>query len=149
LIRLRPATDGDAAAVAALFSASRRLLTFVPELHSVAEDLGFIRDVVMREQSVTLAERDGALLGFIAETPGWVQHLYVAPDALRSGAGSALLNDAQARQDALELWCYAENAQARAFYERHGFVAVESTDGSGNEAKAPDVRYRWVRRPAA
>ena len=25
------------------------------------------------------------------------------------------------------------------------FVAVESTDGSRNEQKAPDIRYRWER----
>ncbi len=28
------------------------------------------------------------------------------------------------------------------FDERHGFVEVERTDGSGNEERAPDVRYR-------
>jgi 8-oxo-dGTP pyrophosphatase MutT (NUDIX family) len=29
------------------------------------------------------------------------------------------------------------------FYERHGFIEIERTDGSGNEEQAPDVRYRW------
>ena len=33
---------------------------------------------------------------------------------------------------------------ARAFYEKQGFVAVEFTDGTGNEARRPDVRYRWA-----
>jgi hypothetical protein len=33
------------------------------------------------------------------------------------------------------------NAGARRFYEREGFVAVDSTDGHGNEERAPDVRY--------
>ena len=32
------------------------------------------------------------------------------------------------------LWCFAENAAARAFYEAQGFVVVEETDGAGNEA---------------
>jgi hypothetical protein len=40
---------------------------------------------------------------------------------------------------------FAANAPARAFYEKHGFVAVEATDGSRNEAGAPDIRYRWSR----
>jgi hypothetical protein len=35
---------------------------------------------------------------------------------------------------------------ARRFYERHGFVAVEHTDGAGNEEREPDVRFLW--RPA-
>ena len=29
-------------------------------------------------------------------------------------------------------------------HEEHGAVAVEFTDGSGNEEKTPDVRYRWM-----
>jgi hypothetical protein len=31
------------------------------------------------------------------------------------------------------------------FYERHGFMAIEFTDGSGNEEKEPDVLYRWTK----
>ena len=33
------------------------------------------------------------------------------------------------------------NAGARRFYERNSFVAVEFTDGNGNEEREPDVRY--------
>jgi GNAT superfamily N-acetyltransferase len=146
VIRLRPAVPEDADTIAALFSASFRLLSFLPELHTVDEDRWFIGTIVMKEQRVTIAERDGAIIGFIAETDGWLHHLYVAVDALRSGAGSLLLRDAQARQARLDLWCFRENARARAFYEKHGFVPVEFTDGSGNEAKAEDVRYRWTKR---
>jgi len=35
------------------------------------------------------------------------------------------------------------NEPARRFYERHGFVAEELTEGAANEERAPDVRYRW------
>ena len=75
----------------------------------------------------------------------WIEQLYVAPRALRAGIGSALLADAKARNAALELWCFADNMPARAFYERRGFAIVEETDGRGNEARAPDIRYRWTR----
>jgi hypothetical protein len=37
--------------------------------------------------------------------------------------------------------------RARAFYERHGFVAIEFGDGSGNEAGQPDVFYEWRGKP--
>lgn len=144
-IALRLAAPADAAPIAALFTASRRLLTFLPELHTAEEDLGFIRDVVLPECRVTLAERDGVHAGFLAETRGWVEHLYLAPEMRRSGIGSLLLADAQARQTQLDLWCFRDNFPARAFYERHGFVAVEETDGAANEAGMPDIRYRWSR----
>ena len=38
---------------------------------------------------------------------------------------------------------FQKNEGARRFYERHGFTAVEWTDGD-NEEGAPDVRYRWT-----
>ena len=43
----------------------------------------------------------------------------------------------------LQLWTFQVNEAARRFYERQGFVAAESTDGSGNEERSPDVRYTW------
>ncbi|GHD97675.1 hypothetical protein GCM10010339_00960 [Streptomyces alanosinicus] len=43
----------------------------------------------------------------------------------------------------LSLWTFQVNKPAHRFYERHGFTAVESTDGSGNEEREPDVRYVW------
>ena len=46
--------------------------------------------------------------------------------------------------DGFSLWTFQQNLRARRFYERHGFVAVEETDGLGNEERAPDVRYLWT-----
>jgi putative acetyltransferase len=143
IVTLRAASAADADAIAALFSASRRVLSFLPELHTVEEDKAFIREHVLREHRVTVAERAGRITGFIAEHDGWIEHLYVDPEALGSGVGSVLLADAKSRNRSLTLWCFADNVRGRAFYERHGFSAVEFTDGSGNEAKAPDVRYHW------
>jgi putative acetyltransferase len=39
---------------------------------------------------------------------------------------------------------FQANERARRFYEKRGCVPVEFTDGSGNEEKTPDVRYRWT-----
>ena len=46
--------------------------------------------------------------------------------------------------DQVQLWTFQSNAGARRFYERHGFVAVQTTDGD-NEEQAPDIRYLWRR----
>jgi hypothetical protein len=42
------------------------------------------------------------------------------------------------------LWTFQVNGPARRFYERHGFVEVAQTDGSGNEEAEPDVRLEWT-----
>jgi len=145
MISLRLATEADADAIAALFAVSRRLLTFLPDLHTVEEDQVFVRDHVLVDYRVTVAERDGEIVGFMAELEGWIEHFYMDPAQLRSGIGTVLMADAKSRNQRLELWCFANNLRARAFYEQQGFVAVEFTDGARNEAKAPDILYRWDR----
>lgn len=143
--KLRPAAPADADAIAELFTASRGLLDFLPRLHSAEENRGFIRDHVLQRCHVTVALVNGRIAGFAAEEPGWLEHLYIAPDWLGSGIGSALLNDTKTRHGMLELWCFLENRRARAFYEKHGFREVERTDGRDNEERAPDIRFRWER----
>lgn len=41
----------------------------------------------------------------------------------------------------VRLYTFQAHRSARRFYERHGFVAIELTDGSGNEERIPDVLY--------
>jgi putative acetyltransferase len=144
-IRVRDATPDDLPHIAALFSASRRLLAFLPELHSVEEDYAFIAGLLSRTMARVAVGPDDRPVAMLVEDGDWIDHLYVAPAAIGTGAGSALLADAQSRHDRLELWCFADNVRARKFYEDRGFVAVEATDGSGNEARMPDIRYVWAR----
>lgn len=145
MITLRLATAADAAEIAALFATSRRLLTFLPDLHTVEEDRIYVRDKVLADFRVTVAERDGRIVGFMAELEGWIEHFYTDAAQLRSGIGTALMADAQSRNAELQLWCFANNRRGRAFYEKQGFAAVEFTDGAANEQKAPDILYRWER----
>ncbi len=145
MITLRLAVEADAAEIAVLFATSRRLLTFLPDLHTVEEDRVYVRDKVLADFRVTVAERDGAIVGFMAELEGWIEHFYTDAAQLRSGIGSVLMADAQSRNEDLQLWCFANNLRGRAFYERMGFEAVKFTDGARNEAKAPDILYRWER----
>jgi putative acetyltransferase len=144
-ITLRLAERADADDIAELFAVSRRLLTFLPDIHSVAEDQAHIRNRVLVDYRVTVAQRDGRIVGFMAELDGWIEHLYMDAVQLRTGIGSVLIADAKSRNQSLELWCFADNLRGRAFYEKHGFTAVKFTDGTANEAKAPDILYRWER----
>ena len=148
-VKLRQAVSADAAEIAELFSTSFRLLTFLPPLHSRDEDRAYVRDVLLPNQRITVAQADGEIVGFLAEHEGWINQLYVRSDRLGLGIGSALLADAKSRNSSLTLWCFLENLRARRFYRGHGFVEVERTDGRGNEAQCPDIRYRWERPASA
>jgi hypothetical protein len=77
--RLRQATVEDADAIAAVFSASFRLLTFLPPLHTPAEDRRFIEDVILRHCEVTLAEDASGIVAFLALRGEEVRLLYTRP----------------------------------------------------------------------
>jgi GNAT superfamily N-acetyltransferase len=136
----------DADGIAAVFSSSLRLLTFLPVLHTVEEDRRFIENIVLKECEVIVAEGDPGIVSFLALNGEEIRLLYSHPDFIGSGAGSLLLDAVKKFSvAALELWCFQANERARRFYEERGFRAVRFTDGQDNEEKVPDVRYRWVR----
>jgi GNAT superfamily N-acetyltransferase len=144
--RCRRATLDDAGGIAAVFSLSSRLLTFLPMLHTVEEDRRFIENVILKECEVVVAEGDPGIVSFLALNGEEIRLLYSHPDFIGSGAGSLLLDAAKKSSVvALELWCFQANERARRFYEERGFRAVRFTDGRDNEEKVPDVRYRWER----
>ena len=45
------------------------------------------------------------------------------------------------------LYTFQANAGARRFYERHGFRAIQFTDGRANEEHCPDVLYEFAASP--
>lgn len=143
-LRIRPAGREDADLIARLFLASRATLTFLPNIHTDEETFYFIAHIVLRDQEVHVAETDGEISGFLAIHGDMVEHLYVSPDLLRRGVGSALLQRAKERlPSGFRLWVFQRNVPARRFYERHGLRLVEETDGSRNEERTPDALYEW------
>ena len=90
-----------------------------------------------------MAEDDG-VVGYAEVKGDWLDDLYVHPDHQGSGVGTTLLDVVKSlRPDGFCLWVFASNEPARRFYARHGLVELETTDGSGNEEQAPDVRLAW------
>jgi GNAT superfamily N-acetyltransferase len=143
---LRRATDEDANSIAELFFASYRLLTFLPMLHTIEGYHRFVASVMLKECEVTVVEDDTGIISFLARQGEEVRQLYTRPDRIGRGAGTRLIEEAKSSGvAALELWCFHANARARRFYEARGFHAIRFTDGSGNEERTPDVRYRWER----
>src|SRR5437764_6432457 len=140
---IRQARADDVDAIATLSRRSYRTLEFLPILHTPEEDREHFAGVVER-QDVWVAEEDGDVVGFIALDGDLGTFFYVVPEAHGRGVGSALFGQAQqARPEGFGFWVFQANERARRFYERRGCVAVEFTEGAGNEEEQPDVRYEW------
>lgn len=143
---LRRAILPDMPAVARLNHQVRKTcLPYLPDLHTPDEDLAFFQEHVFPASEVWIAEAEGQPIGFAAAKLDWLDHLYVDPAWHGQGVGQTLLSAAREGRPELNLWTFQENAQARRFYERHGFRLIATTDGSGNEERMPDAHYRWVR----
>lgn len=142
---IRPATPYDAAAVAAVLIGSRRAntATIPPFVHTDAEIGTWVATGLLREREVWVVD-DGRVIGVLALDDEWLDQLYVLPEHSNRGIGSALLDLAKAlRPGGFGLWVFVTNTAAQRFYERHGLLEVERTDGSDNEECAADVHYTW------
>ncbi len=94
---------------------------------------------------ITVAEYDGALVGFVTVDPqsGYLDQIVVAPETWGSALSAALLEEAKRiAPGGLELLVNQDNARAIRFYEKHGFV-VTGADVNPRSG-APLHRMRWV-----
>ena len=134
--------------------ASRRAgVPAIPPMVHTAEDsrswLGGLveRGVVWVAESGGTDAVDGEamrVVGIMVLDDGWIDQLYVSPGWTGRGLGAALVERAKQLSPAgLTLWTFQANTGAQRFYARHGFVAVEHTDGAANEERSPDVRMVW------
>jgi GNAT superfamily N-acetyltransferase len=150
---LRPATAIDAPRVSQLLIDTRAaFMPYAPAAHSDDEIRAWVAGVLVPSGGVTVAEMDDRVVAAMAtvrsEAACWITQLAVDPALVGRGIGSLLL--ARASSDLtlpLRLYTFQANVGARRFYERHGFVAIELTDGQGNEEQCPDVLYEL--RPVA
>jgi GNAT superfamily N-acetyltransferase len=108
----------------------------------------WMRGVLEEHEAWLACADDGAPVGLMVLEGDWVGQLYVDPAWTGQGLGTRFLDLAkQRRPRGLQLWTFQSNVRAQRFYERNGFTVQERTDGSGNEERAPDLRYVW--RPSA
>jgi ribosomal protein S18 acetylase RimI-like enzyme len=147
---LRRASEEDADELAAILrTAMRSAMPSLPELHTPEDDRRFIREIVLPDEEVWVAETEGSPVGFaslgVRAGDDYLQHIYVAPEHQGQGIGTKLLSRAKERRPGgFRLWVFQKNAGARRFYEKHGLRLVEVTDGQGNEEREPDALYEWA-----
>ena len=144
-MEIRRAIRTDGSALADLYLRARRAAepAIPPMVHSDAETHEWMLGQV-EALDVWAAVDASRIFGLLVLAGDWLDQLYLEPDATGRGIGTALVDHAkQERPEGLQLWTFESNLGARRFYERHGFVEAERTDGAGNEEGAPDIRYVW------
>lgn len=149
-LSIRPAALPDAEPVVALYLRARKAAVRVgsipPSVHSDDEVSHWITHFVIPKLEPWVAERsDGTIVGLLVLDDEWIDQLYVDPDLTGQGIGARLLDLAKReRPQGLRLWTFVSNSGAKRFYERHGFVEIERTNGSHNEEGAPDIQYASI-----
>jgi GNAT superfamily N-acetyltransferase/chorismate mutase len=145
-VELRPAAAGDLPAIAEVHLASRAGAgdALPPDAHTADEARAWVAGWDLTATDVHVALLGGRVVGYTRSTPTWLDDLYVLPDAQGHGVGTALLRRVlDLHPDGVGLWVFESNRPARDFYARHGFVALERTDGSANDERAPDIKLVW------
>jgi len=140
---IRPASEGDAPAMAQVLSDWIDATPWMPRIHTRKGDLGFCGRLIAKQEVWVADTAKG--FGFLARAGDSIDALYLAPELRRSGWGTALINAVKPDRDRLALWTFQANTAAIAFYQAQGFHISDLTDGAGNEEKLPDAHMIWER----
>jgi len=146
-ILIRTAEETDAAVIAHIHMTSRSAAMpyLPPQQRSHEQVTEWVRDVVLRQCRIWVAVRDAEIMGYAALDGDMLEHLYLRPDARRQGIGTLLLDEVRRHcPDGVSLHVFQQNADARAFYEHHGFTVVDTSDGARNMENLPDMTLRWT-----
>lgn len=144
---VRPATSEDAPAVAEVLIESRRVfLPYAPMVHPPAEVRSWVAHQLVPSGRVHVVLQDGRVVAFLAssehDAASWIDHLYVLPGYEGRGLGRQLLDVAHnGLRPPIRLYTFQANVGARRFYERHGYRAIQFSNGEANEERCPDVLY--------
>ena len=144
IIREYRPEDFDAVTILWRVARERSLPEFQREKgHFFYEDRDYFRDQILMKDKIWVVEIGGRPVAFMAMENDFIDQLYVHPDQWRMGIGESLLDFAR-EQSPAHLWLYTlqVNVNARAFYEKNGFI-VEKFGVSPPPESEPDVEYHW------
>ncbi len=140
----RRARPEDVEAIVDVFIAARAGIAYLPAVPDDEQTRRILREVLVRDIEVWVAEHDERVVGFAALSQDELANLYLHPSAQGRGLGSELLEVAKRRRPrGFTFWVFQRNDGARRFYERHGCRLVRLTDGRDNMEREPDALYEW------
>lgn len=148
-VHFRVAKISDSEAIADVYFRSRtELVSCAPLVHSQDEVRNWVGRYLIPAGRTTVAIDHSLVVGFLTifshSDFNWVEQLYVDPTRVAQGIGTGLLAIARSKMlPPIRLYTFQCNQRARYFYERHGFKAIDFSDGSENEEKCPDILYEW------
>jgi GNAT superfamily N-acetyltransferase len=114
--------------------------------HFFFEDQDYFHDFILKQNKVFVVESDHRPIAFMAMKDQFIDQLYVHPGRQKIGVGKALLEYARSLSPE-HVWLYTLqiNTNARAFYEKNGFVPEKFGISPPPESE-PDVEYHWRKR---
>ena len=141
---LRPGTVEDLPQVYEVYVAAVAA-SGIPEPRGAAEVRAWTDRSLDDGRQLWVAARDELVLGFAVVKQEWLFLLFVHPDRPGRGVGDALMGLVKALYPrGFGLRVHTANERARAFYQRHGLVDLEATDGSDYPDREPDVKMAWL-----
>jgi ribosomal protein S18 acetylase RimI-like enzyme len=144
-IRLADAADAAVIARIHLTSRAATMPYLPPQKRNHEQVTRWVEEVLLKEGRLWVAVRDGEILGYAALAGDMLEHLYLRPDSRRQGIGTLLLDEVRRhRPDGVTLHVFQQNTDARAFYQRHGFTVLDTSDGHRNMENLPDMTLRWT-----
>lgn len=112
------------------------------------EDIGFYYDKVLRNymphlELYAIKNEDGNLCAFIGLSAKMIEMLFVRPDAIGKGYGSALLRFAIEKKGMRKVDVNEQNHRALQFYQKHGFF-ITGRNNTDEEGKPyPILHLEW------
>ncbi|MEU2855595.1 GNAT family N-acetyltransferase [Streptomyces syringium] len=148
-VALRRAGSADALPAADVWLRSyAAALPSVRCAHTAAEVRVWFARVLVPHRETWVATSGSSVVGVMVLAGRELKQLYLDPAWRGRGVGDRFMDLAKQRQPAgLTLWTFQVNRPARRFYERHGFVEADRTDGARNDEREPDICYVWAPAP--
>lgn len=97
---------------------------------------------IVPDAKIWTAKKNKNLAGFLALEENFIDQLYISGEYQNKGLGGFFVaRSKKVYPDFLELYTFASNGNAIAFYEKHDFKIIER--GIAPDEKMPDVKMLW------
>ena len=143
-MHILPYEPADAIELVNMWRASFEHGVGIKDPNAIEGQISYFRNQVVMENQVRVVKDKNSIVAFLAFNSDSVSQLYVRVQNIGRGLGSRLLGIAKTESNgSLWLYTFAQNSNARRFYEKHGFLEVERE--SENMYKLEAIKYQWLR----